>query len=178
MSRRSPAVIDLGPLHLRSGGDDQSSISHPASPRQADIARLEALLNGSTMSREQSRDYSEEDLAFFPKNISMSDEASRLDALSQEMSIAAAQISTYVNLELQDDTLKGIQLIVFEAEGRLHFELVLKDEKHRAWLIHQLQNLATEVGSRLNRSVRIHLIGNGIEDLKGKWAEWNERNDC
>lgn len=165
----------MGPLHLRSGGDHQSCDSFLESPRAEDVARLDALLSGSDMPRQQTSDYPDEQLTVALSNVNASDEASRLDKLSQELSMAAEQIATHASLELQGDSLKGLHLTVFEMQGRLHFELVSKDETHRLWLSHQLQSLANEVGNRLNRSIRIQLIGNGSENLILNRADWNVR---
>lgn len=174
LSRRSPSVVDLGPLHLRSGSDDQSFDSILEGPRALDVARLEALLSDSGMPQQHESDYVDEFVPF-SSNVSASDEASRLDKLSQELSIAAKQIATHVNLELHDDSFKGMLLTVFEMEGRLHFDLVIKDERQKIWLSHQLQNLANEVGGRLKRSIRIQLVGNDQNDSVAFRADWNER---
>ena len=176
MSRRTSAIVDLGPLHMRSGGDDQSSVSFSDGPRESDIARLEALLSGSGMPHQQTSDYHDEQYDFHSSNVSASDEINRLDKLSQELSMAADQITTHASLELNDESLKGMHLTVFEMEGRLHFDLVIKDEKHKIWLSHHLQNLANEVGGRLKRSIRIQLIDSTQSNLVGIRADWNERN--
>jgi hypothetical protein len=161
---------------MRSGGDDQSSISFSEGPRESDVARLEALLSGSGMPHQQTSDYHDEQYDFYPSNVNASDESRRLDKLSQELSVAAEQIATHASLELNDESLKGMHLTVFEMEGRLHFDLVIKDEKHKMWLSHQLQNLANEVGGRLKRSIRIQLIDSTQSNLVGIRADWNERN--
>ena len=175
LSRRTPAIVDLGPLHLRSGGDDHSCDTFLEGPRALDVARLEELLSGSGMTQHQTNDFADEQLTFYSSNVLASDEESRLAKLSQELSMAAEQIVTHASLELQGDSFKGMHLTVFEMEGRLHFDLVLKDEKYRLWLSHQLQNLANEVGGRLKRSIRIHLMGSTQSDLVGIRADWNER---
>jgi hypothetical protein len=89
--------------------------------------------------------------------------------------MAAEHITTHASLELQGDSLKGIHLTVFEMEGRIHFNLMSKDEKHRMWLSHQLQNLANEVGDRLQRSIRIQLLGSSENESVAIRADWNER---
>lgn len=176
LSRRTSAIVDLGPIHMRSGGDDQSSISFSAGPRESDVARLEALLSGSGMPHQHTNDYHEEQYEFYPANVITHDELNRLDKLSQELSIAAEHITSQASLNLQDESFKGMHLTVFEMQGRLHFDLVIKDEKHRMWLSHQLQNLANEVGDRLKRSIRIQLIDSTQKNLVGIRADWNERN--
>ena len=176
LSRRTPAVIDLGPLHIRSAGDDQSSSSFLEGPRATDVARLEALLSGSGMPNHQTSEYHDEQYDFYSSNVSASDDSSRLDKLSQELSIAAEHIATHASLELQDESFKGMHLTVFELEGRLHFDLVINDEKHRMWLRQELQTLANDVGERLKRSVRIQLIDNSKSDSTVTRADWNERN--
>lgn len=175
LSRRSPAIVDLGPLHLRSGGGDQSYDSLLEKPSVLDVARLEAILSGSGMRNQQTHDYSDEQLIFYPANVSASDEKNRLDKLGQELLMAAEHITTHASLELQGDSLKGIHLTVFEMEGRIHFDLVIKDEKQRLWLSHQLQNLANEVGDRLQRSIRIQLIGSRESNSVAIRGDWNER---
>lgn len=176
MSRRTSAIVDLGPLHIRSGGDDQSSVSFSDGPRESDIARLEALLSGSGMPHQQTSDYHDEQYDFHSSNVSASNEINRLEKLSQELSMAADQITTHARLELQGESFKGMHLIVFEIEGRLHFDLVIKDEKHKLWLSHHLQNLANEVGDRLQRSIRIQLIDSTHSNSTVIRADWNERN--
>jgi hypothetical protein len=176
LSRRTSAIVDLGPLHMRSGGDDQSSISFSEGPRGSDVARLEALLSGSGMPHKQTSDYYDEQYDFYPSNVIASDEINRIDKLSQELSMAADQKTTHARLELQGESFKGMHLIVFEVEGRLHFDLVIKDEKHKMWLSHNLQNLANEVGDRLQRSIRIQLIDSTHSNLAVIRADWNERN--
>ena len=175
LSRRAPAIVDLGPLHLRSGGEDQSCDSLFERASELDIARLEAILSGSGMPNQQTNDYSDEQLIFYPANVSASDEKNRLDKLGQELLMAAEHITTHASLELQGDSLKGIHLTVFEMEGRIHFNLMSKDEKHRMWLSHQLQNLANEVGDRLQRSIRIQLLGSSENESVAIRADWNER---
>ncbi len=176
LSRRTSAIVDLGPLHLRSGGDDQSCSDFISGASVADVARLEALLGGSGMPHQQANKFRDEQLDFDSSHVSTSDESSRLDKLSQELSMAAEQLANHANLELQGESLQGMHLTVFEMEGRLHFDLIIKDEKHRDWLSHQLQNLANEVGSRLKRSIRIQLIDSSHIDSVGIRADWNERN--
>ncbi len=175
LSRRSPAIVDFGPLHLRSGGEDQSCDSLLERASVLDVARLEAILSGSGMPNQQTSDYFDEQLTFYPANVSASDEKNRLDKLGQELLMAAENITTHASLELQGDSLKGIHLTVFEMEGRIHFDLVSKDEKHRMWLSHQLQNLANEVGDRLQRSIRIQLLGSSENESVAIRADWNER---
>lgn len=176
LSRRTPAIVDFGPIHMRSGGDDQSCSGFFESANEMDVARLKALLSGSGMPHQQSRDCHDEHLDFHTKSISTSDEPSRLDKLSQELSVAAEQIATHANIELQGESFKGIHLTVFEMEGRLHFNLVIKDEIHKMWLSHQLQNLANEVGDRLKRSIRIQLIDGSDIDSVVIRADWNKRD--
>ncbi len=176
LSRRTSAMVDLGPLHIRSCGDDQSSISFSDGSRKSDVARLEALLSGSGMPHQQTSDYHDEHYDLYPSNVITSDETSRLDKLSHELSMAAEQIANHASLELHDESLKGIHLTVFEMEGRLYFDLVANNEKHRMWLSHQLQNLANEVGDRLKRSIRIQLIDSTQRDSVVIRADWNERN--
>ena len=176
MSRKTSAIVDLGPLHMRSGGDDQSSVSFSEGPRELDVARLEALLSGSGMPHQQTSDYHDEHYDFYPSNVIASDEASRLDKLSNELSMVAEQIATHASLDLHDESFKGIHLTVFEMEGRLHFDLVIKDEKHKMWLGHHLQNLTNEVGGRLKRSIRIQLVESTQSNSAVIRADWNERN--
>jgi hypothetical protein len=177
LSRRSSAIVDLGPIHLRSGGEDQSCESLLERASVLDVARLEAILNGSGMPNQQTNDYSDEQLNFYIANVSESDEKNRLDKLGQELLMATEHITTRASLELQGDSLKGLHLTVFEMEGRLHFELVSKDEKHRMWLSHQIQNLANEVGDRLQRSIRIQLLVSNENESMAIRADWNESKD-
>jgi hypothetical protein len=174
LSRRTPAIVDFGPLHMRSGGDDQSCRGFLEGANEMDVARLEALLSGSGMPHQQSRDFHDEHLDFHTSSVSTSDEPSQLYKLSQELSTAAEQIATHANLELQGESFKGIYLTVFEMEGRLHFDLVIKDEKHKVWLSHQLQNLANELGDRLKRTIRIQFIDGSDTDSVVIRADWNE----
>jgi hypothetical protein len=176
LSRRAPAVVDLGPLHIRSGGGDESSITCSEKPRVLDVARLESLLSGSGMPYQKNGDFYDEQVDFSSLTINESDESSRLDKLSQELSMAAEQIATHAKLELQGESFNGMNLTVFEMEGRLHFDLIIKDEKQKIWLSHQLQNLANDVGDRLKRSIRIQLIDRSESNsfvIRAVWNEWN-----
>jgi hypothetical protein len=174
MSRRSPLVIDLGPIYLQVGGHDPMNINYLSVALRSDVEKLEALLDGSEkQGKSKSADIHEEYVSLPIKQVT-NNEMCLLEALSQELINISVEVSEHVSLDLQGKAFEGIKLVVFERNGRLQFDLHLKNQKDNDWLSSQLQDLVKEVGSRLNRSIRIQLISTHKDDALVGRADWNK----
>jgi hypothetical protein len=177
MSRRPSLVIDLGSLHMAVGGYGQAENIFSESHVQSDVERLEELM-GSLSKKSQSVSTDSDDhhapICFNPIQ---NKEINLLEVLSQELTAISEHVTGHLSLNLQGKSFDGMKLIVFELHGRIHFELHLKTKSDSEWLSSQLQNLANEVGRRLNRSLRIQLISTDNTNPLIERADWTREKD-
>lgn len=175
MTRRG-SPVDFGPLSLPLGDMPFFPDSHVASASANDVERLQALLSDRGRDgegREESLVELPRATAAFMARDSMHLLSSLAEALPGLVASSAFKAQQRAEIQISPELLADTHLSVTDTGVRIEFAFRVGGDTDREWLCQHLPWLAKTVGERLERDVRIAVLGSTESGLSDAFEDWH-----